>query len=64
MATRQKRYTIRTGDRRRTRRSAPSEESWVVVDDLPHRLPLGAAEIDIFEAMFGDILDDLLRSDV
>lgn len=64
MATRQKRYTIRTGDRRRTRRSTPSEESWVVVDDLPRRLSLGAAEIDIFEAMFGDILDDLLRGDV
>lgn len=64
MATRQKRYTIRTGDRRRTRRSTPSEESWVIVDDLPHRLALGAAEIDIFEAMFGDILDDLLRGDV
>jgi hypothetical protein len=64
MATRQKRYTIRTGDRRRTRTSAASEESWVVVDDLPRRLVLGAAEIDIFEAMFGDILDDLLRGDV
>ncbi|MEI8436104.1 hypothetical protein WBQ88_19130 [Sphingopyxis sp. CCNWLW253] len=46
------------------RRSAASEESWVVVDDLPQRLSLGAAEMDIFEAMFGDILDDLLRGDV
>lgn len=64
MATRQKRYTIRSSDRRRMRRSAASEESWVVVDDLPQRLSLGAAEIDIFEAMFGDILDDLLRGDV
>ncbi len=64
MATRQKRYTIRSGDRRRTRTSAASEESWVVIDDLPPRLALGAAEIDIFEAMFGDILDDLLRDNV
>ncbi|MEI4508765.1 MULTISPECIES: hypothetical protein [unclassified Sphingopyxis] len=64
MATRQKRYTIRSSDRRRMRRSAASEESWVVVDDLPQRLSLGAAEMDIFEAMFGDILDDLLRGDV
>jgi hypothetical protein len=31
----------------------------VVVDDLPHRFSRGAVEIDIFEAMFGDIVDDL-----
>jgi hypothetical protein len=29
------------------------------VDDWPVRVPVTAAEIDIFEAWFGDVFDDL-----
>ena len=32
---------------------------WRVVDDWPDRVPVTEAEADVFEAWFGDILDDL-----
>ncbi|MFZ5703959.1 hypothetical protein [Nitrobacter sp.] len=34
-------------------------ESWTVTDDWPERLPVTKAEIDLFEAYFGDILDEI-----
>jgi hypothetical protein len=34
-------------------------EVWRVTDDWPERVPVTAAEIDVFEAWFGDILDEL-----
>ena len=33
--------------------------SWRVVDDWPARVPVTDAEIDVFEAWFGDLFDEL-----
>lgn len=34
-------------------------EGWRVVDDWPERVPVTETEADVFEAWFGDILDEL-----
>ncbi len=34
-------------------------ETWRVVDDWPARVPVTDAEIDVFEAWFGDLFDEL-----
>jgi hypothetical protein len=34
-------------------------ETWTVADDWPDRLPVTQAEIDLFEAWFGDVFDEL-----
>ena len=34
-------------------------ETWRVIDDWPARVPVTDAEIDIFEAWFGDLFDEL-----
>jgi hypothetical protein len=33
--------------------------TWTVTDDWPEHVPVTAAEVDVFEAWFGDILDEL-----
>lgn len=33
--------------------------TWTVIDDWPERVPVTDAEIDLFEAWFGDIFDEL-----
>lgn len=35
---------------------------WCVVDDWPDPVPVTEREVDVFEAWFGDILDDLVGS--
>lgn len=32
---------------------------WRVTDDWPQRVPVTEREVDVFEACFGDILDEL-----
>jgi hypothetical protein len=32
---------------------------WAVTDDWPERVPVTQAEIDVFEAWFGDLFDEL-----
>lgn len=34
--------------------------AWIVTDDWPERVPVTDCEVDVFEAWFGDILDELL----
>ena len=34
-------------------------ETWRVVDDWPAHVPVTDAEIDVFEAWFGDVFDEL-----
>jgi len=34
-------------------------ETWTVTDDWPDPLPVTQAEIDLFEAWFGDVFDEL-----
>jgi hypothetical protein len=33
--------------------------SWTVSDDWPERIPVTDAEVDVFEAWFGDLFDEL-----
>lgn len=33
--------------------------TWTVTDDWPDRVPVTQAEVDVFEAWFGDVFDDL-----
>jgi hypothetical protein len=32
---------------------------WRVVDDWPERVPVTSEELDVFEAWFGEVLDEL-----
>ncbi|MEQ1863551.1 MAG: hypothetical protein ABL996_02745 [Micropepsaceae bacterium] len=36
-----------------------SLETWRVIDDWPEHVPVTDVEIDIFEAWFGDLFDEL-----
>jgi hypothetical protein len=33
--------------------------AWAVTDDWPERVPVTQAELDVFEAWFGDLFDEL-----
>jgi hypothetical protein len=33
--------------------------TWTVTDDWPRRVPVTEAEVDVFEAWFGDLFDEL-----
>jgi hypothetical protein len=33
--------------------------NWIVTDDWPERIPVTDAEVDVFEAWFGDLFDEL-----
>jgi hypothetical protein len=33
--------------------------TWIVTDDWPERIPVTDAEVDVFEAWFGDLFDEL-----
>ncbi len=35
-------------------------ETWTVTDDWPDAVPITDAELDVFEAWFGDVFDELL----
>lgn len=37
-------------------------ETWQVTDDWPERVPVTDAEVDVFEAWFGDLFDELFGS--
>jgi hypothetical protein len=34
-------------------------ETWTVTDDWPRQVPVTDAEVDVFEAWFGDLFDDM-----
>jgi hypothetical protein len=34
-------------------------ETWRVIDDWPQRVPVTQTEIDVVEAWFGDVFDEL-----
>lgn len=48
--------------RRRTRPS-PTPTPMTVTDDWPEYIPVTEAEIAVFEAWFGDILDELIQGE-
>ncbi len=33
--------------------------AWTVTDDWPEHIPVAEAEVDVFEAWFGDLFDEL-----
>ena len=35
---------------------------WTVADDWPQRIPVTEAEVDVFEAWFGDLFDEMFGS--
>lgn len=41
------------------RGTEPSLDHWTVSDDWPECVPVTEAEIDLFEAWFGDIIDEM-----
>ncbi len=45
---------------RRGRKPPPDTTEWVVIDDWPERVPVTKAEVDVFEAHFGDFFDKWL----
>jgi hypothetical protein len=34
-------------------------ETWTVTDDWPDRVPITDSEVEVFEAWFGDLFDEL-----
>ena len=48
---------------RRVGRPAPEDATtWTVTDDWPDEVPITEAEIDVFEAWFGDLFDELFST--
>jgi hypothetical protein len=37
--------------------------TWIVTDDWPEQIPVTEAEVDVFEAWFGDLFDELFGAD-
>jgi hypothetical protein len=34
-------------------------ETWIVIDDWPRRMSITDAEVEVFEAWFGDVFDEM-----
>jgi hypothetical protein len=48
---------------RRPGRPAPKDRAtWTVKDDWPEEVPVTEAEIEVFEAWFGDLFDELFST--
>jgi hypothetical protein len=41
------------------RRAKHPSSTWSVTDDWPDEVPVTEAEVDVFEAWFGDLFDEL-----
>ena len=53
---------LQTPERRLGRPVKHDLMDWRVLDDWPRRVPVTQREVDVFEAWFGDILDELFGS--
>lgn len=49
--------------RRGRRRAKRASMTWAVTDDWPKDVPVTETEIDVFEARFGDLFDELFGKD-
>lgn len=49
--------------KRRGRAVADDLSDWRVVDDWPNDVPVTPEEVDVFEAWFGDVLEELFGSE-
>jgi hypothetical protein len=45
------------------RRTKCASATWTVMDDWPKDVPVTEAEIDVFEAWFGELFDELFGED-
>lgn len=52
-------YSTREPPPKRGRPPKRAVETWRVVDDWPERVPVTEAEVDVFEAWFGDLFDEM-----
>ena len=48
--------------RRRGRPAKKKRSEWTVTDDWPNEVPITEAEIEVFEAWFGDLFDELFST--
>ena len=48
--------------RRRGRPAKKKRSEWTVTDDWPDEVPITEAEIEVFEAWFGDLFDELFST--
>ena len=48
--------------RRRGRPAKKDRSKWTVTDDWPEEVPITEAEIEVFEAWFGELFDELLST--
>src|SRR5258708_10434063 len=53
---------LRPPVRRRGRPAKKQQSEWTVTDDWPDEVPITEAEIDVFEASFGDLFDELFST--
>ena len=52
----------RPSARRRGRPAPEDPTTWTVTDDWPEDVPVTEAEIEVFEAWFGDLFDELFST--
>ncbi len=48
--------------RRKGRPAKKKRSEWIVNDDWPAEVPITEAEIEVFEACFGDLFDELFST--
>jgi hypothetical protein len=53
---------LRPAIRRRGRPAKKKWLEWTVTDDWPEEVPITEAEIEVFEAWFGDLFDELFST--
>ena len=53
---------LRPPVRRRRRPAKKKQSEWTVTDDWPDEVPITEAEIEVFEAWFGDLFDELFST--
>ncbi len=53
---------LRPAPRRRGRPAKKKRSKWTVIDDWPAEVPITEAEIEVFEAWFGDLFDELFST--
>jgi hypothetical protein len=55
-------YAAATARRRAGRLAKGNQGEWIVTDDWPEDVPVIDAEVDVFEAWFGDLFDQLFST--
>jgi hypothetical protein len=53
---------LRLPVRRKGRPARKDRSGWIATDDWPEEVPITEAEIEVFEAWFGDLFDELFST--